>query len=99
MPLRLEIGPRDLESKQTVMARRDTGEKIDVPEVDITSTVLDLLEKIQVRALFSVLSFARSFVVNDPRTNGITYSPFFYLAQRECREAFSCPERRQAGSS
>eukprot|EP00752_Nemacystus_decipiens_P005650 g5113.t1 len=51
VPLRLEIGPRDLESKHAVMARRDTGEKIEVPEGDITSTVLDLLEKIQANLL------------------------------------------------
>lgn len=51
VPLRLEVGPRDLESKQAVMARRDTGEKTEVPEAEITSTVLDLLEKIQVRAV------------------------------------------------
>lgn len=48
VPVRLEVGPRDLEKKQTVMARRDTGEKIDVPESDITSKVLELLETIQV---------------------------------------------------
>lgn len=57
MPLRLEVGPRDLESKQTVMARRDTGDKIDVPESDITATVLDLLEKIQVRVCFCGVRF------------------------------------------
>lgn len=47
--MRLEVGPRDLESKQTVMARRDTGEKITVPESEITSKVEELLETIQVR--------------------------------------------------
>ena len=51
VPIRLEVGPRDLESKQTVMARRDTGEKITVAEKDITSKVLELLETIQVRLL------------------------------------------------
>ena len=51
VPLRLEVGPRDLESKQAVMARRDTGEKTEVPEAEITSTVLDLLEKVQVGAV------------------------------------------------
>ncbi len=49
MPVRLEVGPRDLESKQTVMARRDTGEKVTVPESEITSKVEELLETIQVR--------------------------------------------------
>lgn len=48
VPIRLEVGPRDMESKQTVMARRDTGEKITVPEDEITSKVVELLETIQV---------------------------------------------------
>lgn len=48
VPIRLEVGPRDIESKQTVMARRDTGEKITVPLDEITSKVVELLETIQV---------------------------------------------------
>lgn len=59
MPIRLEVGPRDLEKKQTVMARRDTGEKIDVPETEITPTVVELLEKIQVRPCAFPLSVSR----------------------------------------
>ncbi|CAN0373416.1 unnamed protein product, partial [Scytosiphon promiscuus] len=47
VPIRLEVGPRDLESKQTVMIRRDTGEKTTVPESDITPTAVELLETIQ----------------------------------------------------
>ncbi|MCX6820771.1 MAG: proline--tRNA ligase [Candidatus Aenigmarchaeota archaeon] len=31
VPLRIEIGPRDIEAKQVVMVRRDTGEKKGVP--------------------------------------------------------------------
>ncbi|CAB1108774.1 unnamed protein product [Ectocarpus sp. CCAP 1310/34] len=51
VPIRLEVGPRDIESKQTVMARRDTGEKITVPEDEITSKVVELLETIQANLL------------------------------------------------
>ena len=28
MPLRIEVGPRDLKSEQAVLVRRDTGEKV-----------------------------------------------------------------------
>lgn len=49
VPIRLEVGPRDLESKQAVLARRDTGEKMTVAEGDITLKVQELLETIQVR--------------------------------------------------
>ncbi|VVB53686.1 Proline--tRNA ligase [uncultured archaeon] len=35
VPLRIEIGPRDLEKKQVVVVRRDTGEKLFVPEADL----------------------------------------------------------------
>ncbi|CAN0541663.1 unnamed protein product, partial [Laminaria digitata] len=48
VPIRLEVGPRDLESKQAVLARRDTGEKMTVGEGDITLKVQELLETIQV---------------------------------------------------
>ena len=30
VPIRIEIGPRDVENNQVILARRDTGEKITV---------------------------------------------------------------------
>jgi len=48
IPLRLEIGPKDMEAGQCVLVRRDTGEKITAPLDGITKTVTDLLEKIRV---------------------------------------------------
>ena len=48
VPLRLEVGPRDLESRQAVLVRRDTGEKITVPEAELMAKVEELLETIQV---------------------------------------------------
>ena len=35
VPLRIEIGPRDMENRQAVLVRRDTGEKRTVPENEI----------------------------------------------------------------
>jgi len=47
VPLRLEIGPKDLEKKSTLAARRDTGEKTPLAVADIATTVPALLETIQ----------------------------------------------------
>jgi prolyl-tRNA synthetase len=35
VPVRIEIGPRDMENMQAVLVRRDTGEKRTIPETDI----------------------------------------------------------------
>lgn len=47
VPIRLEIGPRDLEQGQCVLARRDTGEKITVSLEGIEDAVGTLLDEIQ----------------------------------------------------
>ena len=47
VPIRLEIGPRDIENGQCVLARRDTGEKVQVALDDITEAVRNLLAEIQ----------------------------------------------------
>ena len=47
VPIRIEIGPRDLKQKQVTLARRDTFQKSTVKEEEITDTVTKLLEEIQ----------------------------------------------------
>jgi prolyl-tRNA synthetase len=47
VPLRIEIGPKDIEKNQVVIVRRDTGEKAFVAMKDTGKTVDELLEKIQ----------------------------------------------------
>ena len=48
IPVRMEIGPRDLEQGQVTLARRDTGDKIQVSiNDDMVSTVSKLLDDIQ----------------------------------------------------
>lgn len=51
VPLRLEVGPRDIEQGQCVLVRRDSREKTVVKFEDLASTVPALLEEIQ-KALF-----------------------------------------------
>ena len=44
IPLRLEIGPKDMEKKEIVIVRRDTSEKIIVKEKDIVKKIPEILE-------------------------------------------------------
>ncbi len=46
VPLRVEIGPRDIENAQCVVARRDNGEKISVALADLESAVAQLLKAV-----------------------------------------------------
>jgi prolyl-tRNA synthetase len=47
IPIRIELGPRDLKAGQVVMVRRDTGQKTPVAEADIPAAVHKLLAEIQ----------------------------------------------------
>ncbi len=47
VPIRLEIGPKDIEKEQVVLARRDTGEKISVAFSDLEDEIERLLGEIQ----------------------------------------------------
>src|SRR2546429_6561290 len=47
VPLRVEIGPRDMESKQITLVRRDTGKKTAVPQADSVTHIVSLLDEIQ----------------------------------------------------
>ncbi|KAA0546132.1 proline--tRNA ligase [Bacillus sp. BGMRC 2118] len=47
IPLRLEVGPKDIENKQVVLVRRDTAEKIVVATDLLNETIEKLLEDIQ----------------------------------------------------
>ncbi len=47
VPLRIELGPKDLAKGQAVLARRDTGEKSFVEFTDIPARALELMLEIQ----------------------------------------------------
>ena len=49
IPIRLEVGPRDMENDSVFMARRDKGhkEKCGVPRVQFIETVTDILDDMQ----------------------------------------------------
>src|SRR6266567_4139408 len=47
VPLRIEVGPKDLEKNQVVLARRDNGQKSPASQEGLERTVRDMLETIQ----------------------------------------------------
>jgi len=47
IPLRIEVGPKDLERNQVVLARRDNGQKQNASQEGLERTVRDMLETIQ----------------------------------------------------
>ena len=47
IPLRIEIGPKDVEAGKCVIARRDNGEKIETPIDQVEAKVGELLEQVQ----------------------------------------------------
>ncbi len=61
VPLRLELGPKDIEKSQCVLVRRDTREKIFVPLEGLGPFASGLLEKMQLE----LLERARRFVAEN----------------------------------
>jgi len=57
VPLRIEIGPRDVKSGQAVLVRRDTREKEIVPLAALPARVPEVLEAIQARLFADAKSF------------------------------------------
>ena len=60
VPLRLEVGPKDIESDNVVLARRDNGEKQVLKKEDITNQVPALLDVIQDNMLAQAKTFRES---------------------------------------
>lgn len=61
VPVRIEIGPKDIEKQQVVFVRRDTGEKIFVPMVELHQRLKALLEDIQ----HNMYNQAKQFMNNN----------------------------------
>jgi prolyl-tRNA synthetase len=60
VPLRLEIGPKDIEKAQVFSARRDTREKAAIPLADLATRVPALLDEIQANLLARARAFRES---------------------------------------
>ena len=57
VPLRIEIGPKDIEKSAVMVARRDTREKASLPMEGIAQSVVKLLDEIQKALLDRALKF------------------------------------------
>jgi len=47
VPIRMEVGPRDVKNNQVVLVRRDTGQKITEKKDGLVQRMVDLLQEIQ----------------------------------------------------
>jgi len=67
VPLRMEIGPREVEKKQVVLVRRDTGEKSIMPLEGLKERIEASLEEVQKNLYSRALAFQEenSYQVDD----------------------------------
>ena len=57
VPVRVEVGPRDLENRKAVLVRRDTGEKKTVDRESVAGEIKALLDEIQKNLFDRALKF------------------------------------------
>ena len=84
VPLRLEIGPKDIEKAQVFSARRDTREKAAIPLADLAARVPALLEEIQANLLARARVFREEHTTEvatwDEFKNAMEGRPGFVIA-------------------
>ncbi|MDE6790553.1 MAG: proline--tRNA ligase [Clostridia bacterium] len=90
VPVRIEVGPRDLEAGKVILFRRDTLEKTDCALDGVTQTVSELLEKIQGEMLESARERRDGRIVSvddvDGILNGVEGGNFVKAGWCGCRE-------------
>ena len=57
VPVRVEVGPKDIEKNQVVLVRRDTGEKLFVDRGAVTVKIRELLQEIQTQLFQRALDY------------------------------------------
>ena len=93
VPVRLEVGPKDIENKQVVLVRRDTHDKYIVPMETLTDTVKKLLDDIHESLYNRALAFREAKTVDattfDELKNGINggFVRAMWCGDRECEDA------------
>jgi len=66
VPIRMEIGPKDIEKDQCVLVRRDTREKAFTPLAGVAARVREILDRMQVE----LLERARKFMADNTSSVG-----------------------------
>lgn len=59
VPLRVEVGPKDVDQNQAVLVRRDTGQKLTVSQSEIVARTRKLLQDIQKNLFFRAQEFLK----------------------------------------
>lgn len=72
VPLRIELGPRDIKAGQAVLVRRDTGDKQAVALDDVAQTVKKLLETIHEELLSAARKDLQERIVETADKQAIT---------------------------
>ena len=84
VPLRLELGPKDIANNQCVLVRRDTGEKIAAPLDSLETEIERLLADIQANLLGKARRHLESRIFSagslDEMTNILNTTPGFVKA-------------------
>lgn len=62
VPLRIEIGPRDVRANQVVLVRRDTRDKITVPTSNLVAAVDEVLDRVQANLLQRARAYLESHI-------------------------------------
>ena len=94
VPIRVEVGPRDLKRGEVVVVRRDTGEKIGLAKADVKERLRELLEEIQDSLYERALRFRedstvtveeyQSFKEIIAEQGGFVYAP--WCGSSECED-------------
>ena len=95
VPLRIEVGPKDLEKNQVVLARRDNGQKTAAPQDGLAQTVAQMLETIQKSLFDRALEFREkhSYRIDDyKKFLEILDGPAGFIWSHWCGSA-DCEER------
>ena len=94
VPIRIELGPRDIEQGKAVLVRRDTGEKVEVSLEQMEAKLGELLEQIQENMYQQVLkrtmektTFAKNmdvFIKNMEENQG--YVKTMWCGKESCED-------------
>lgn len=90
VPIRLEVGPRDIDNNVVTLARRDNGTKQVVSMDNLSDTIKQLLKQIQSDMLIKARSFFDSHIVSANNFNeleqGIRSGNFVKVCWCGCQE-------------
>ncbi len=62
IPLRIELGPRDIENKKITLYRRDTGEKFQIDEDDLIDEINNIINSISATIKEKAIERVNSFI-------------------------------------